>query len=128
MAHKWQVVNACRDIERYPDGTKMPSPVRHALLVLATHWPNIRPGLERLAVEMGISESQVARRIQPLVNAGIVTKHHRFNDTVIYVINLDAVSAWVRTGASLGTHGCGPKYKKEKKVNGSSDAEEPLPF
>lgn len=47
---------------------------RHALIVLASYYPNIYPPLDRLVIEVGASRRSVIRWIGELESAGLITR------------------------------------------------------
>lgn len=69
-----EAIRAVLAIDRLPDGQPMPAHLSHALLVLATFWPNIWPSQERLAHDMHVSKSQVNRRLDALEDAGLIIR------------------------------------------------------
>lgn len=71
-----------------PDGSPMPSGMGHALLALATYWPHIWPGQERLAGDMKISRRNVNRRLKALEDAGFIVRHRRGTRSTAYQLNM----------------------------------------
>ena len=69
----------------------MNSTTKHALLVLSTYWPNVWPSQARLAADMGVSRSQVIRRLQVLVDAGLVSRTRRWNNSNVYALDIEAI-------------------------------------
>jgi DNA-binding transcriptional MocR family regulator len=55
----------------------VPPHLSHALLVLATYYPNIWPGQERLAQDMHVSRATVNRRLRELEERGLIVRRKR---------------------------------------------------
>lgn len=62
-------ITLCRDTD-----TTLSAGARHALLVLASYYPNIFPPQKRLAENMGASRSSVNRWLAELERAGLITR------------------------------------------------------
>lgn len=84
-------VDACRSIQRLPGGRRIPIELAHTLLVLATYWPNIYPGHERLAGDLKIKRRQVSNRLKALEDAGLVTRQRRTGASTRYWLKLRTI-------------------------------------
>lgn len=89
----FRAINACRNIRRLPDGSPINTLTRHLLLVLATYGESSWPSRDRIAADMGVSRSTVARRLAILRNANLLISTRRWNNSNRYQINLEAVEA-----------------------------------
>jgi biotin operon repressor len=84
-------VDAAIAIDQLPDGSPIPTGLKHALMVLATYWPNIWPSVDRLARNMGIGERAAQKRLRELEQAGVITRQDRPGRTSRYRLNLPAL-------------------------------------
>lgn len=82
------VLGVVKAATRMPDGTPMPASLSHALLVLASYWPHIWPGQERLAADMCVSRRQLNRRLRLLEDAGLIVRHRRGTLSTAYQLDL----------------------------------------
>lgn len=64
-----RVIVRCRDIE-----DDLSSGARHALIVLASFYPTIRPTQPQLASRMGVSDRTVRRWLLELESAGLIVR------------------------------------------------------
>lgn len=76
MADKrfFPTLNAVKAVRSLPDGSPCPYGLKATLIVLATYWPNIFPGQERLAVDLCISRANVNKRMRRLEDAGLIVR------------------------------------------------------
>jgi DNA-binding IscR family transcriptional regulator len=87
-------MRAARDIHCLPDGSPIPHGLKHALLVLASYYPNVWPSQHRLAADMGIDRRNVNRRLKTLENAGLIGRLYRGpNRSTLYRLDLQAIRA-----------------------------------
>ena len=84
-------IHAARSIRSLPDGSPIPSPLSHALIVLATYWPNIWPSQERLAEDMNVSRRSVNRRLRQLEAAGLIRRQQRTDTSTRYWLKFAAI-------------------------------------
>ena len=87
------VLRICRNAQRMPDGAPMPSELGHALIVLATYWPNIWPSQDTLARDMKISRRAVNYRLRRLEDAGLIVRTQRGDASTRYSLCLRAIRA-----------------------------------
>jgi DNA-binding transcriptional ArsR family regulator len=59
--------------------------------VLATYWPKIWPGQERLAADMNITRRNVNRRLRDLEDAGLIVRLQRGNRSTLYRLDLRTI-------------------------------------
>jgi hypothetical protein len=95
-----RVIAIVRRARFLPDGRKMPSGLAHALLVLATYYPNIWPGQHRLAEDMCIDRSNVNRRLRKLEDAGLIERFQRGEASTLYRLSLSLIRKCSGCGAS----------------------------
>jgi DNA-binding transcriptional ArsR family regulator len=96
-------IHAVRNIERLPDGSPIPSSLSHALLVLATYYPNIWPSQARLARDMNITPRNVQKRLKALEDAGLIERLHRGRHrSTLYRLDLAAIRRGVGSDVSEG--------------------------
>lgn len=69
-----EAIRAVLAIDTLPDGRPMPAHLSHALLVLATYWPHIRPTQDRLARDMKVNRRGVNKRLAELERAGVIAR------------------------------------------------------
>lgn len=83
----------------------MPAHLSHALLVLATYWPNIWPSQERLARDMHTSKRNVNKRLDALEEAGLIVRLSSRGRSTRYRLKLNAAkpNAPVSTSELQGT-------------------------
>jgi hypothetical protein len=86
-----KVMRDVRDIQQLPDGSPIPSSLKHALIVLAAYYPNVWPGQELLARDMSIHRRNVNRRLLALEDAGLIVRHRRGMDSTLYRLDLDLI-------------------------------------
>ena len=86
-------IRAVLAARQMPNGTPMPSHLKHTLLTLAVHAPNIWPGQHRLADEMCVTRDAVNKRLRRLEDAGLVTRIRRSGGSrsTLYFLNLGAL-------------------------------------
>jgi DNA-binding MarR family transcriptional regulator len=107
-----EAIRAAMAIDRLPDGRPMPSYLSHTLVVLATYWPNIWPGQERLAHDPHTSRRNLNKRLRQLEDAGLIVRLTRDGRSTVYRLRL--------TGCELqGTESVIPRSPEEEE-------EEPL--
>ena len=70
----FSVLNAVKAVRSLPDGSPCPHGLKATLIVLATYWPQIFPGQERLAVDLCITRANVNKRLRRLEDAGLVVR------------------------------------------------------
>jgi len=84
--------------------------------VLATYYPNIRPGQARLAVDLGVNRGNVNKRMRRLEDAGLISRvqrgRWRGQVSTLYRLKLAAIRAGAAEPVSLATH-------KEQTFNGA---------
>jgi hypothetical protein len=110
------VTRSVRDVQRLPDGSPIPSPLKHALLVLATYYPNIWPSQERLAGGMGIKRRGVNVRLRALEDAGLIVRHRRGVRSTAYELDLNLIrlcALWCPNAVSPSAHETKMKQKKD---------------
>jgi biotin operon repressor len=86
-----KVTRAVLDIQRMPDGSPIPSSLKHALIVLASYSPNIWPSQALLARDMSITRPNVNKRFRLLEDAGLITRRRRGRRSTIYYLNLKLI-------------------------------------
>lgn len=69
-----EATTRCRDVEHAPDGSLLSATAKHALLVLASYYPTIRPPQARIAANMGVSRRTVNRALAELEAAGLIER------------------------------------------------------
>lgn len=75
-----------------PDGEPMQPGLKHTLLTLAAHTPDIWPSQHRLAVEMCVTRATVNRRLRALEDAKLIYRVRRGrNVSTVYRLNLSAL-------------------------------------
>lgn len=88
----YAVLNACRQVSRLPDGNPIPEGLKHTLLVLATHYPEIRPTQKQLAAEIGVHVRNVSRRMAELERHGLISRTPgRSHKATFYGLKLRAI-------------------------------------
>jgi DNA-binding transcriptional ArsR family regulator len=96
-------IRAVKNIERLPDGAPIPSSLSHALLVLATYYPNIWPSQARLAVDMNITPRNVQKRLRALEDAGLIVRLHRGRQrSTVYRLDRRTIRRGVGSDVSVG--------------------------
>jgi biotin operon repressor len=99
------VIRAAKAIRTLPDGSRASRSLKHALLVLACHWPNIFPSQQTLADEIGVSRRYVNELLRDLEDAGLIVRQRCGYHSTQYRLNLPAI----RTGCDPGIpKGCDP--------------------
>lgn len=112
------VLNACREAE-------LPAPLAHTLLVLASYYPNIRPGQARLASDMGIKKRAVNYRLGALEELGLIARDSGWaGRNTRYTLNLDAIRAL--QGAPDCTKVVQPDAHEDQQEGTAPDQADPL--
>ena len=100
----FSVLTAVKAVRSMPDGSPMPLGLKHTLLVLATYWPDIWPGQERLAVDLSVSRRNVNKRLRKLEDAGLIFRLRRGrNQSTVYRLKLGAIRKGAGVPVSLPT-------------------------
>lgn len=73
----FEALRLCRSIKAMPDGTPIKPHLAHTLLVLATYYPNIWPGHDRLAADMKVSRRALVDRLAELEASGLIWRVRR---------------------------------------------------
>lgn len=77
-----------REAVSLPDGRPIPQHLKHTLLALATYWPEIRPTLESLVRDTGLSRQTVTDHLRELADLDLV-RTHREGRTAYRMLQLD---------------------------------------
>jgi DNA-binding transcriptional ArsR family regulator len=75
VAHLRDALVAAREV----DDNRLRPEDRHTLLLLASYWPNIEPGVTRLARELGVSRTAAYERLKRLRELGYLETRQRGN-------------------------------------------------
>jgi biotin operon repressor len=132
----FQVLNAVLAVRSMPDGSRCPHGLKHTLLVLATHYPNIYPGQARLAVELGITRANVNKRLAALEDAGLIARLRRGEFpqqlTTLYRLKVAMVHKCAAGPVSAAAPISPPIHKRQDNSNGTpsegADAWGEFPF
>lgn len=92
MRSPLEAIRAAKEIDTLPNGQPMTMPLSHALVVLASYWPNIWPSQERLAREMHCSRRHVNRLLGELEESGMIVRLPASGRTTRYRICFGAAA------------------------------------
>lgn len=79
-------IHQAAQIDHLPDGKPMPPHLSHTLVILASHWPNIWPGVDSLARELHVTERAVQYRLRRLEDMKLIWRVRRKQATTVYRI------------------------------------------
>ena len=84
------------------DARGIPGHLKPTLIVLATYYPDIRPGVDTLALDLGVDTRSVRRRLRELEGLGLISTRQRGNGrTASRTIDFDQLATFAaRTPAS----------------------------
>jgi biotin operon repressor len=103
----FSVLNAVKAVRSMPDGSPCPHGLKATWIGLATYYPNIFPGQERLAVDLCITRSNVNKRMRRLEDSGLIVRvqpNKWEGASTLYRLKLATIRKCAAEPVSLPTH------------------------